>query len=122
MEASIFIKEYNRMCTESVCLTCPIGCRLEEDECEGCIEWQVAHPDETVAIVERWALTHPELTNAQKYAEVFGYLPKTAAGRYVCPAHCVVRPCRASCDECEAWWDEPYKKPAEFREPKGEEE
>jgi len=72
MEAIEFLKEYKRMCTEcKSCLECPLAgttCSIDSELSER----QMIN---IIDATERWNKEHQIITNAQKFKEVFGFLP-----------------------------------------------
>ena len=108
MDAVEYLKERLRLCDEY---------RNDHTSCEGCPFGTVCmseafNPEESVRIVEEWSKAHPIQTNAQKFAEVFGYKPLHGSSDFICPPK-NARKCTdcyaMSCSECKKWWDEPYR-------------
>lgn len=60
MDAVEYLKTLHRMCTCECCSQCEFGKRLSV--LETCTDWRKTHPDESVAIVEKWAKKHPVKT------------------------------------------------------------
>ena len=88
MDAVEYLKANKRLCHSYVdCNECPLTGGL-------CDPANIA-PEELVAIVEAWAKEHPSTTNAQKFAEVFGF---EVFGSNI-----------TSLDP--NWWHEEYKEP-----------
>lgn len=71
MEASKFVKESIRMCSQHNCSGCPA-------EKIACINDSVGLAEDGkilekyVAIVEKWSAEHPIVTNLDKMVEIFG--------------------------------------------------
>lgn len=95
------------------CRECEFGKRLSEFVT--CTAWRKAHPEETVAIVERWGAEHPIKTRQSVFLEQFPEVELTQDGVItICPfvisaAHrgkdgnCTN--CSDSCPECrEKFW------------------
>jgi len=71
MEALEFLKEAQRMCRRTDCHCCPVDiCFLDN-------LGEVPEDDmkTLVSSVEVWSKKNPPKTNAQKFEEVFGFLP-----------------------------------------------
>lgn len=65
MDALEFLKTLRRMCNCECCSQCEIGKRLIV--VETCTAWRKAHPEEAVAIVEKWAKEHPIKTRQSEF-------------------------------------------------------
>lgn len=79
MDAVEFLKEKNRMCNsfndcckdkESKTFFCEIHTKLNETR-ETCAEYCNNHPEETVAIVEKWSKEHPRKTRQSEFLRMF---------------------------------------------------
>lgn len=79
MDAVEFLKEKNRMCNsfdncckdrESKTFFCEIHTELNETR-ETCAEYCKNHPEETVAIVEKWSKNHPKKTRQSEFLKMF---------------------------------------------------
>lgn len=79
MDAVEFLREKERMC-KSFNDNCEnkdgnnfyCGLRYEVDKSgESCEEYIKNHPEEAVAIVEKWAKEHPRKTRQEKFLEMF---------------------------------------------------
>lgn len=68
MDAVEFLKTLSRMCNCG-CFKCEFGKRLSGFE--SCTVWQKTHPDEAVAIVEKWAKEHPIKTRQSEFLKLF---------------------------------------------------
>ena len=81
MDAVIFLKEKDRMCSHmSHCSDCPLNDLSEynyEYSCDECENFE-----EMVDIVETWSKENPVFTNGDKFTEVFGILPETLLSSY----------------------------------------
>lgn len=69
MDAVEFLKTLRRMC-ERRCTNCEFGKRL----CgvvTSCTDWRKNHPEEAVAIVEKWAKEHPVKTRQSVFLEQY---------------------------------------------------
>ena len=64
MDAVEFLKTLSRMCN-CECCNCEVGKRLSVFET--CTAWRKTHPDEAVAIVEKWAKEHPVKTRQSEF-------------------------------------------------------
>lgn len=84
MDAVEFFKEHGRMC-DSLAPSC-IGCEIMKsvayttDGHGTCREYIKRHPDEAVAIVERWAKEHPRKTRQSEFLKMFPRASMTADG------------------------------------------
>ena len=68
MDAVEFLKTLCRMCN-CECCNCEFKKRLSVFET--CTAWRKTHPDEAVAIVEKWADEHPAKTRQSEFLEQF---------------------------------------------------
>lgn len=68
MDALKYLKTLRRMCNAE-CTKCEFGAR--RSVFETCPGWQKTHPDEAVAIVERWAAEHPAKTRQSVFLEQY---------------------------------------------------
>ena len=107
MDAVEYLKTLNRMC-HCECLKCEF--RKVRSGFETCPVWQRTHPEEAVAIAEKWAKEHPSKTRQSEFLKLFpgaeptkdGVLaicPKTFSPEYkdemgLCKRH------YAECDNC----------------------
>lgn len=66
MDAVEYLKTLNRMC-HCECLKCEF--RKVRSGFETCPVWQRTHPEEAVAIVEKWAKEHPIKTRMSVFLE-----------------------------------------------------
>lgn len=64
MDAVEFLKTLCRMCN-CECCNCELRKRLSVFET--CTAWRKTHPDEAVAIVERWGAEHPIKTRQSEF-------------------------------------------------------
>ena len=64
MDAVEFVKTLGRMCNVE-CAKCEFWKR--RSSFESCNVWQKNHPEEAVAIVERWAKEHPVKTRQSEF-------------------------------------------------------
>lgn len=72
MDAVEFLKTLSRMCN-CECYNCEFSKRLSVFET--CTAWRKTHPDEAVAIVEKWAKEHPIKTRQSEFLKQW---PETA--------------------------------------------
>lgn len=68
MDAVKFVKTLGRMCNVE-CINCEIWKRRSGGE--SCAVWQKNHPEEAVAIVEKWAAEHPVKTRQSEFLKMF---------------------------------------------------
>ena len=66
MDAVKYLKTLRRMCNVE-CINCEIWKRRSGGE--SCAVWQKNHPEEAVAIVEKWAKEHPVKTRQSEFLE-----------------------------------------------------
>lgn len=64
MDAVKFVKTFGRMCNTE-CTKCELWKRRIRSE--SCTSWQKNHPEEAVAIVEKWAKEHPVKTRQSEF-------------------------------------------------------
>ena len=64
MDAVEFLKTLSRMCN---CECCNCEFRKRLSVFETCTSWRKTHPDEAVAIVEKWAKEHPVKTRQSEF-------------------------------------------------------
>lgn len=72
MDAVKFLKTLRRMCNAK-CRKCEFGEVYRVNG--GCSTWQKNHPEEAVAIVEKWAAEHPAKTRQSVFLEQFSNAP-----------------------------------------------
>ncbi len=98
MEAIEFLKEYRRMCkSHTGCIGCPLentGCNIPDSTEE--------RLQEIIRVTEQWNKEHPIITNAQKFKEVFGFLPD---GDVIFSKDYFINAVKGPVLK----WDEPYK-------------
>lgn len=68
MDAVEYLKTLNRMC-HCECFKCEF--RKVRSEFETCPVWQRTHPEEAIAIVEKWAKEHPIKTRQSEFLKMF---------------------------------------------------
>lgn len=68
MDAVEYLKTLCRMC-HCECLKCELG--KARSGFETCHVWQRTHPEEAVAIVEKWAKEHPTKTRQSEFLKMF---------------------------------------------------
>ena len=66
MDAVKFVKTLGRMCNAE-CIRCEFWKRKSSGE--SCTSWQKNHPEEAVAIAEKWAAEHPAKTRQSVFLE-----------------------------------------------------
>lgn len=113
MDAVKFLKTLRRMCNAK-CRKCEFGEVYRVNG--GCSTWQKNHPEEAVAIVEKWAAEHPAKTRQSEFLKQY---PETRLMQngviVICPldvsaayrekdGSCAILH-SSSCTECrEAFW------------------
>lgn len=84
MDAVEYLKTLDRMC-HCECLKCEF--RKVRSGIETCPIWQRTHPDEAVAIVEKWAKEHPAKTRQSVFLEQYPEAELDVCGVVtICPA------------------------------------
>ena len=68
MDAVEFLKVLGKMC-DGNCRKCEFG--KKASRAEPCHCWRNAHPEEAVAIVEKWAKEHPVKTRQSEFLKLF---------------------------------------------------
>lgn len=68
MDAVEYLKTLCRMC-HCECLKCEFG--KARSGFETCPVWQRTHPEEAVAIMEKWAAAHPIKTRQSEFLKMF---------------------------------------------------
>ena len=68
MDAVKFVKTLGRMC-DAECIKCEFWKR--RSRWESCNAWQKNHPEEAVAIVEKWAADQPNKTRQSEFLKLF---------------------------------------------------
>ena len=82
MDAVEFLKTLCRMCN-CECYKCEFGKRLSGFET--CTVWRKTHPEEAVAIAEKWAAEHPIKTLQSVFLKMLPNVPLNDKGQ---PAFC----------------------------------
>lgn len=108
MDAVEYFKTLDRMC-HCECLKCEF--RKVRSGIETCPVWQKTHPEEAVAIVEKWAKEHPVKTRQSEFLKHYPDARISAHGCLnVCPidvfSDADINCCNAQpCFECKkAFW------------------
>ena len=117
MDAVEFLKEQYRMCKalRSHCEECGLSYTNNKTDLV-CADFIQRHPEEAVAIVEKWAKEHPRKTRQSEFLKMFpnariapdgciggGCCPSDLDTTYVCPMQ--KSPYRSGCPECRrAYW------------------
>lgn len=81
MDAVKFVKTLCRMCNGE-CRECEYGKRSGSYPC---IVWQNAHPEDAVAIVEKWAAEHPIKTRQSEFLKMFPNAQTDSGCLNACP-------------------------------------
>ena len=68
MDAVEFLKILSRMCN---CECCNCEFRKRLSVFETCSSWRKTHPEEAVAIAEKWAKDHPVKTRQSEFLKLF---------------------------------------------------
>lgn len=117
MDAVKFFEEQYRMCKalRSHCEECGLSYTNNKTDLV-CADFIQRHPEEAVAIVEKWAKEHPRKTRQSEFLKLFpnariapdgciggGCCPSDLDTTYVCPMQ--KSPYRSGCPECRrAYW------------------
>lgn len=108
MDAVEYLKTLNRMC-HCECLKCEFG--KARSGFETCPVWQRTHPEEAVAIMEKWAAAHPVKTRQNEFLKQWPDAEVSFTDGYL-----TVKPCKfrknmrkkcvgKKCDDCrKAFW------------------
>lgn len=119
MDAVKYLNDKRRMCAFENCLTCPITVKVTSGKyvsnVVSCASFIASYPEETVAIVEKWAKEHPERTRQSVFLERYPNAPVEADG--VLEVHpCEIDKtvdydaCQISCAECrKRYWLAPVE-------------
>lgn len=106
-----FLREWGRMCNSGVCFGCGIG--QAKEATAGCRRYVMTHPEDAIAIVQRWSVEHPALTWAGKLNELLPNAKIEDIINMLCPrdvfgdkAPDTDTTCNMSCGEC---WSTEYK-------------
>ena len=106
MDAVKFVKTLGRMCNGE-CRECEYGKRSGFDPCT---VWQYDHPEEAVAIVEKWAAAHPAKTRQSEFLKHYPGARITIDGfLHACPmdvsSDTGINCSAQTCTECrKAFW------------------
>lgn len=110
MDAVEFVKTLGRMCNVE-CAKCEFWKR--RSSFESCTVWQKEHPEEAVAIAEKWAAAHPIKTRQSEFLKLFpgADVGKTDGCLTLCPCNIyekMRKECGGlKCSECRrAFWIE----------------
>ena len=99
MEAIEFLKEAKRKCMSITCDACRaerlgVMCPL--------LDWSEDEMEQLVSTIEQWSKEHQIITNAQKFKEVFGFLPD---GDFIFSKDYFINAVKGPVLK----WDEPYE-------------
>lgn len=110
MDAVKFLKEKKRMCDsfDDYCTDCT-GCKIES-KMSGmhCAEYIEKHPEQAVAIVEKWAEEHPQETYLTQFLKNY---PNAPLNEYGVPSTCIkdLGSCTDTCTYCVECWNRPIE-------------
>lgn len=96
MDAVEFLKTLCRMCN-CECYNCEFKKRLSGFET--CTVWRKTHPEEAVAIAEKWEKEHPIKTRQSEFLKQWPEALFREGILQICPA-CVTRSFRGRVGEC----------------------
>ena len=71
-EFKTVMREFQRLCSERKCGSCPVGNEVFIERASYCCVWVKNHPEEAERIIMQWAAEHQIKTNGMKFKEVFG--------------------------------------------------
>lgn len=71
-EFKTVMREFQRLCSERKCGSCPVGNEVFNERASYCCVWVKNHPEEAERIIMQWSSEHPLITNGGKFREVFG--------------------------------------------------
>lgn len=71
MDAVEYLKEKVRMCIEHRCGNCPLGKAGDEQYYSSCCAFEEEHPEEAVAIVEKWETERSKKTRQSEFLKMF---------------------------------------------------
>lgn len=98
MDAVKYLKALSRICkTYSTCGKCPLR------DIDGDCYKKIAHPEEMVAIVEKWSEEHPVKTRQSELLKMFPNIPKHFGYVDICPRELGVKEkvvCDGDCCRC----------------------
>lgn len=114
-----YLKEKRKMTTNCtmVCSHCPFYL-TNINKSISCKMFEFEYPAEAISAVQKWSDEHPTPTNKEKFIEVmknvFGIeLNITSDGVPLYLNYADKLRENLPFDECEKWWNEPYKEPKE---------
>lgn len=99
MDAVKFMKEKKRMCNNYS--SCAEACLLRKPMDESgltCLGYCFAHPEDAVAIVEKWSADHPKKTRKSEFLKMFPNAKVSNGVISICPKH-IDSECGANCKE-----------------------
>lgn len=109
MDAVEFLKEKARMCEEyDYCNGCQINKARENTICQ---YWFTLHPEEAVAIVEKWSKKHPRKTYVMDFLEKFPNAKVLPSGEIPTCIKYVYPNADVDCNKsiCAMCWTKPMK-------------
>lgn len=75
MDAVEYLNEKVRMCIEHRCGNCPLGKAGDEQYYSSCRAFEEEHPEEAVAIVEKWETERSKKTRQNEFLNMFPNAP-----------------------------------------------
>lgn len=87
MDAVKFLKERKRMCQSFRCTFCD-GCLIHKERGKLlCFEFFEKHPEQSVAIVEKWSKEHPQETRLSQFLKCYpnAMLREDGVPMQICP-------------------------------------
>ena len=109
-----FLREWDRMCSAFTCDDCPANSRRNGRDCS-CSTLKNEHPEDAIAVVQKWSDEHPVMTWAGKLKELLpGAKEETLKiiKHSFCPSDIFGFGACGNCtpeDPCEDCWNGEYK-------------
>lgn len=105
MDAVHFLQELKRMCHNGYCPHCPLSKGLTTD----CFAGLYERPEETVQLVEKWSVEHPQKTRLTEFLEKYPnavFKPLTKIPETCCHNLGYTGDCIENCEVC---WNQPLE-------------
>lgn len=108
MDGVKLLKTYKRMCNfyDQECGDCELNAVCSHHE--SCIQFLMNHPEDGIAIIEKWAKEHPTKLRQDKFLEIFPNIKLCNGVIQICPKSLgLIKQCLDVdiCPEChEKYW------------------